>query len=712
VGFVVTVPMVQAQEAPSLERDRMYQRYLNFSSYLQGGSINAHWMSDGATFWYAEDRPDGGVVWNVNANRGTKAPLFDAGRLRKALVPLLGHEPTSAGLQFRDAVMLAGERALRFRVEGLDVELDLQSYVVMRSVGALVPAARGEIRSPDRRWFAGVRDHNIWIRSALDQTMTPLTTDGVMDEAWTAPPARARWSPDSRTLAVLRRDTKSVPQVPILHNLARNETVEWISYPKAGDPRGLVEMYFLDVASKLATRVHAVQEQNPTPLAWRRSGELIYMSTARYGGRLDLLVADPRTGSVRQILSEADPWPYPFRTPRDMITLLDDDERFIWMSTRDGWSHLYLYGVDGTLIRALTRGAFRIVRVVGVDEPAGWVYVTAQSDPARPYDEHFARVSLDGQRFEQLTDSPGVHQVALSPSKAFFLDTHSSVTRPPIVELRRSNGDFVQTVSTVDVATLTQALKWQAPEEFSVNAADGLTRLYGVLYKPYDFDPKRKYPVIQTFGITTAFSQNGGYEAPAMAHLGFIVVGLRGRGTQGRDKAFLNADRGHIGQFEVADQVAGLQQLAATRPFMDLTRVGVLGGSYPGFIVTRALLFAPDVYRAGVAVDAISDMAAHWQNEGMLGLPESNQAAYEYASNMRFAGNLRSKLLLIHGTDDRDVPISHTMRMIEALIEAGKPYDLVILPEQPHVASGQSWRYMLDAIRRYFQEHLRAEMSR
>ena len=150
-----------------------------------------------------------------------------------------------------------------------------------------------------------------------------------------------------------------------------------------------------------------------------------------------------------------------------------------------------------------------------------------------------------------------------------------------------------------------------------------------------------------------------------------------------------------------------LKQLAATRPFMDLTRVGVLGGSYSGFMTTRAMLLAPDVYRVGVSVNAISDMAAHWRNEGLLGPPETNRAAYEYASNLRLASELKGRLLLIHGTRDTDVPISHTMRMVDALIKAGEPYDLIVLPDQPHVPTGNSWTYMRGRIARYLQEHLK-----
>jgi len=392
-----------------------------------------------------------------------------------------------------------------------------------------------------------------------------------------------------------------------------------------------------------------------------------------------------------------------------MVTLLGDGRRFIWTSVRDGWSHLYLYDLDGTLIRQLTRGAFPVVRVIDVDEQAGWIYFTAQSDPARPYDTHLCRVTLEGQQFQQLTDAPGQHDIQMAPSKHVFLDTHSSVDRPPVTEMRRADGTLLQTVSSADVSAVMDELQWKAPEEYVVNAADGSTPLYGVIYKPYDFDPNTKYPVIQFFQWrpTREFFQVGGYVGTSLAQLGYIVVITSPRGTEGRGKAFQVADNGHPGQFAVADMVAVLRQLAATRPFMDLTRVGVVGGSHHGFISTRAMLLAPDVYRVGVSVNGVSDMAAHWRHEGALGPPETNRAAYEYASNLRLASALEGKLLLIHGTLDTDVPISHTMRMVDALTKAGKPYDLIILPDQAHVPTGNSWTYMRDRIAQYLQEHLK-----
>jgi dipeptidyl aminopeptidase/acylaminoacyl peptidase len=722
VSAVLVAPLILAQEARDSEREAMYRRYTAFSSYVKDGAVEAHWMADGSSFWYAEAAPANMVIWKVDPRGDTKTSLFDVARLRRALATALGHEPPSEGLPFSDFVFVDGETAVKFRVENKEFVLALGNYAITPSSGAPQVANAGTV-SPDGRWFARVQASgrstfgsrpllgNVWLQSANDGENVQVTADGVDGYGWTLglPGIQPKWSPDSRKLALRKMDLRGTPTISVLHHLEQPERATLVYYPKAGERRGLSELYVLDVTSKRQMRIHSAEEPGPTALAWRLDGtELLFLNVARYNVSLDLMAADPITGSTRRLLTESDPWPYPFRQPEQMVTLLGDGRRFIWTSVRDGWNHLYLYDLDGMLIRRLTRGAFPVVRVIDVDEQAGWIYFTAQSDPERPYDTHLCRITLEGERFQQLTNTPGQHDIQMAPSKQVFLDTHSSVDRPPVVEMRHADGRLLQTVSRADVSAVMDELKWRAPEEFVVKAADGNTNLYGAIYKPYDFDPTKKYPVIQLFETQRGFVQRLGYEGLPLAHLGYIVVTAQGRGTQGRDKAFLGADRGHLGQFEVADQLAVLQQVAATRPFMDLTRVGVIGGSYTGFMTTRAMLLAPDVYRVGVAVDAISDMAAHWRNEGLLGPPETNRAAYEYASNLRLANALKGRLLLIHGTSDDDVPISHTMRMIDALSKARKPYDLLVLPGQPHVPTGESFTYMTEQIGRYFKEHLKA----
>jgi dipeptidyl aminopeptidase/acylaminoacyl peptidase len=529
---------------------------------------------------------------------------------------------------------------------------------------------------------------------------------------------------------VKKVDTRKVAKFPIVHWLNPPEEVEWFHKALTGGPIGQTELFIVDVLSKRKVRVDTGEESDQYIwiLGWRPDGsELFFLRTDRLLKKLDLMAADPATGSTRVVVTETQKTFV--GTHRGnytrVFTPLWDGKKFIWMSERDRWNHLYLYDMDGNLIRRLTEGSFPVSGrnnerwLVAVDEKAGWVYFTAYGDQQRPYDTHLYRVNLEGKGFTRLTEATGRHAIQFSPSKEFFLDTHSTPTRPPVVELRRADGTLLQTLSPANIDAL-QELQWRPPEEFVVKATDGKTDLYGVLYKPYDFDPNKKYPVIEVIyawpgGNTvshtfTPYSFSGVW-AQALAQLGFVTFVVDARGTPKRGKEFWDVVYGNLGRHEIPDHVATLKQLAAQRPYMDLGQVGIYGYSAGGYFTLRAMLLAPDVYHVGIAgappVDAYG--WAHL-NERLMGLPEKNKQGYEYASNLRLAGNLKGKLLIIHPTSDVNIPFSQTMKMVEALIRAGKPYDLLVFPEQNH--SPAQWsettrRYMQDAIRRYFQEYLK-----
>ena len=234
-------------------------------------------------------------------------------------------------------------------------------------------------------------------------------------------------------------------------------------------------------------------------IGWRSDGsELLFYRVDRYWDRMEFMGADPATGRTRLILSEPHPW-FGRGQGAKTFTPLENGDQFIWISERDGWYHLYLYDMNGKLIRRLTKGAFPVMEVVAVDEERGWVYFTARAEK-RLYDTHLYRVNLEGNNFTRLTEGTGQHEIAFAPSMEFFLDTHSDVDRPPAVELRRADGTLLRTLSVANLDLLNK-LKLNPEEEFVVKAADGTTDLYGVLFKPYDFDPDKKYPVIdQIYG--------------------------------------------------------------------------------------------------------------------------------------------------------------------------------------------------------------------
>ena len=388
---------------------------------------------------------------------------------------------------------------------------------------------------------------------------------------------------------------------------------------------------------------------------------------------------------------------------------LEEGKRFIWVSERDGWRHFYLYDIEGNLICQLTQGDFPVVDVAAVDEKQGWIYFTAHAEE-RPYDTHLYRVDMKGGGFSHLTEGTGQHSIQFSPSYKYFLDIHSSITRPPVTELRRADGTLVQTLFRANIDAL-KRMNWSPPEEFVVKAADQKTDLYGVLFKPCNFDPQKKYPVIdyiyngpnQTH-VPRMFTSS--LWPRAMAQMGCIVLVVDWRGTPERGKAFQDVVYRNFGRHEIPDHTATLRELAKKRPYMDLSRVGLLGGSWGGYMTIRAKLMASNIYHVGIAYYPVADLYDHTKGvERYMGLPEDNREGYEYASNIRLAKNLKGKLLLIAGTSDVNAPFTATMKMADAFIKAEKSFDLIVIPEQYHSLRGNG-QYVLEAARRYIEEHL------
>jgi dipeptidyl-peptidase-4 len=329
----------------------------------------------------------------------------------------------------------------------------------------------------------------------------------------------------------------------------------------------------------------------------------------------------------------------------------------------------------------------------------------AQPDVERPYDEHLCRVRLDGTGFTQLTTAAGTHTIHLAPSFEFFLDVHASPQRPPRAELRRVDGKQVMTLAEANTERLEAVLRYQPPEEFQVLAADGQVVLWGSMYTPFDFDPGRAYPVILVVNTLASGFRNwfGVGKAGTFAQLGFITVELSLRGNIGRDGAFRTAFHGRTGCCEFEDAVSALEQLSRDRPWMDMSRVGLLGGSVSGFYAARFMLQAPDVFHVGVAERAPMSLGELWGGEAFLGMPSENPDGYAQASNAALADRLQGKLLIVSYLGDAGMRFASTVRMIEALTEAGRPYDLLVLP-QGRRDTDYVWSL---AIPRYFVEHLR-----
>jgi dipeptidyl aminopeptidase/acylaminoacyl peptidase len=364
--------------------------------------------------------------------------------------------------------------------------------------------------------------------------------------------------------------------------------------------------------------------------------------------------------------------------------------------------------------KKVTSGAFPVHRVVRVDSARRQIYVLGSGDSARPYDRHVYRVALDGTGFTALTSGPGQHEAVFSSSGDFFVDSYSSLTQPHTVELRRADGTLIKQLGKGSTATL-DAAGYTPPEPFRVKAADGTTDLYGVLYRPTGFDATKRYPIVDYIYAgpflavhQTTYAPTSGMHriSASLAQMGFVVALLDARGTPGRGKAFQDANYGRIGEIEITDHVAAIRELARSRPYMDTTRAGIVGHSWGGYFALRGMLTAPDFFKVGYA-GAPGDLTeAASINEPNMGLLANNKSGYDAGSNIGRASALRGRLKIMHGTSDVMAPLSTTMRMVQALIEANKTVDLLIMPGQPHGPAGAAGRYYREDVRRYMATHL------
>jgi dipeptidyl aminopeptidase/acylaminoacyl peptidase len=732
--------------APADTIDR-FRQFFSYPSLIHGGRVAPHWLADGHSFWFVDRWPDSVAIIRADPSTRRIAPLFALGRLRRALAASLGKEPAGRGVPFDSLRLTDGDQAAEFAVEGQRFSLRFADYrlerlappdtaawrrthpqLVRRAYPATDPDSY-ELESPDHRWFAFDRDQNLFLRPADGGAERRLTTDGagtiewlIDDLDWGLGEGKggARWSPDGSKLAALRRDVRGVLKMPIVHWLKTNEEIEWQWYPKAGQPIARQEVMIIDAATGRTVKVDLgdVTDRFTSIIGWRPDGsELLVARMDREYKQLDFLAANPGTGATRLIVSERQGTFIKGieDTPSlgGLFHLADDGSQFVLVSERDGWDHLYLYRIDGTLVRRLTSGRWPVTHVNAIDWKRGWVYFQGHAEP-RLYDTHLYRVRLDGTGFQRLTDGPGMHQIEVSPSRDWFVDTHSSLDRPPVATLHAADGKALGELSRADITDLTAA-GWRPPEEFWVKAADGVTDLRGVLYRPRDFDPSRRYPVVeyiyggpQLVNAPRTFIANA--NGLAVSQLGFVTFVLDARGTPERGKAFQDVVYRNFGRNEIPDHLAALRQLVASHPFMDSTRVGIFGGSWGGYMTLRALLLEPKVYRAGLSIYPAADLWDHHQMiEAYMGLPATNEAGYEYGSNPKIANRLEGRLLLIHGTSDVNAPFSASIQMVEALTRAGKRYELVVFPEQNHGFLPQNSGYWLNTMRQFFVEKLHPE---
>ncbi|WP_369147862.1 DPP IV N-terminal domain-containing protein [Streptomyces sp. R44] len=702
--------------------EQLLRRPARPGELVVGDKVRPQWIDGGARFWYAVSNGAGKRFVLVDPAAGTREPAFDHARLAAALAAASGHQPDPEFLP--TTAMELTENTVEFDAFGEYWRCHLDDYTCERAEFT-PPGNPLEVPSPDHKTAVSRRGHDLWARSLSDGRDWALTDDGAPGHPYgTGPdctangtllrkiglpymPPAVAWSPDSTKVLTHRTDERAVREThlvearpadggaPVLHT-------QRYAYP--GDEHlPLAELVVLDVAAGTVVRAQADPLLMPqlSPIMtkwawWAPDGSAVYyLGRPRDLRTLTLYRLDPVTGGVTAVLSETgttrvEPNQFGYEPP--IVRVLAGE--VLWYSQRDGWGHLYRYDLrTGALLGQVTSGQWAVRQILRVDEAERVVYFTASGLVEEdPYRRTVCRVALDGSGFARLTDDDLDHTVTFPDHQQYFIDSASTVDIPPVTTVRDLTGRVLVELERADIGKLT-ATGWTAPERFRVKAADGVTDLYGVLYRPRGFDPAHRYPVVdnvypgpQVNRVAPCFDPGGmGLDAEPLAALGFVVVALDGRGTPGRDKAFHDASYGRLADAGgLADHVAALSQLAATRPWMDLDRVGVFGHSGGGFAAARAMLDFPETYKAGVALSG-SHETRHF-NAGFVETYDGsdNSEAWVRTSNVDLADRLAGKLLLVHGEMDDQVHPDHTLRLADRLVAADKDFELLVVPGAEH----------------------------
>jgi dipeptidyl-peptidase-4 len=711
-------------------------------SRIMSLNLKPNWIDSGDRFWYWYRTSSGTSWYVVDPKRKKQQFLFDGKMVREALVNLTGEQRDRFEIDPGIVTIIGSGKTARFEIENVRYEYDVPSgtVTIVDSV-APSPEAPNLVLSPDGVWIVFSRGNNLYIAEAADPRGTErrLTANGEPGYRWGGQEddtedspdvygyVEAFWSNDSHRFSILRFDAREVGDLWLIDELAEpRPTLQTFKCVMPGEPVYKHELWMYDRISESLVQIDIDRWPDQTlwdlfapTIYWDGSGSRIYyIRRSRDYLSVDLCVADPFTGESTVLIEERMPDMVYIKS----ITELPEHDGFLWWSMRDGWGHIYRYNTDGTLVTQLTKGEFNVDEITGVDEEAGVVYFTANGrEPGRnPYYRYLYRVGLDGKGSLLLTPENAEHRITMSPSRRYFIDTYSRVDAEPVSVLRDSRGRTVLELERYDIAPLDDA-GWRPPEVFSATAADGVTDLWGVMWKPFDFDPRKRYPII----VRTYPGKQGEYIPHAfspwategvLAQLGFIVVDFGNRGgTPERGFAYRSYGRGDLRDYPIPDKKAVVMELAGRHPFIDIDRVGIFGGSSGGYCTATAMLTEPEFFKVGVSISGPHDgriMYNIWHeryNGARMIENEDGSISWEVPSetNIEIAGNLKGHLLIIHGSMDSVAYPAHSARLADALIRAGKRFDYFVIPGAGHgYGERHQWRYLQRLTADYFAEYL------
>lgn len=738
---------VQALTAADYARAEKMMNY-NTSLLVFHSNVRATWAGSDR-FWYRDVRPDGSQFVMVTAATGAKAPAFDHEKLASALSDAAGTKYDALHLPFTDFELSDDGQSLSFTVmppraaEGAPepeggrpnagrmrrFRCDIQGNACAPDARAAAGGGprgmrgmRNDVLSPDKTKAAFIRDYNLWMRDVATGKETQLTTDGVKDfgyatdnAGWTKSDRPILlWSPDSKRIATFQQDQRGVGEMYLVDTKVGHPTLQAWKYPLPGDTTvAMIHRVVIEVDQPKVVRLKMAPDQHRSTLCddiscrggewadveWSPdSRQVAFVSTSRDHKQENLRIADAASGEIGEVLEEKVDTFFESGAGRVNWRFLRGSNEMIWFSERDNWGQLYLHDLaTGKLKNQITKGEGNVTQLLRVDEKNRLLYFLGVGKEKRrdPYFTHFYRIGFDGKGLKLLTPEDANHEITLSPDGEYFVDSYSKPDVAPVVVLRNSDGKLISTVEKADISKLVET-GWKPAIPITVKARDGQTDLYGLMYRPLNFDPSKKYPIInqiypgpQGGSVGSRSFQPTRGDTQALAELGFVVVQIDGMGNPLRSKKFHEFYYANMGDNTLPDQITGMKQLAAKYPWIDIDKAGIWGHSGGGFATADAMFRYPDFFKVGISEAGNHDNRVYeddWAEKwhGLLVKNPDGTTNYDDQANQNHAKNLKGKLLLAHGTMDSNVPPNNTLLVVDALIKANKDFDLLMLPNRGH----------------------------
>lgn len=700
--------------------NRAYSLRQKFSGYqVYHSDVNPHWVTGTSSFWYLQRTPQGNEYLLVDADRQTRRPLFVRDSLAVQLQQSLGRRVDARNLPLDKGNLEASLDVFRFVCDGYNWRYEIAANRLTRE-GKVPPRGKGRhwmetddekgwgpVTSPDGKYEAYIKNDNIFVRDKASGRERQLSQDGTLSNYYSS---YIQWSPDSRKVLSCRIRPVQKRYVYYVESSPRDQLQPKLhqqEYAKPGDelPFKVPCIFHVETDQRCIPETSLFAHQySLSYLRWDADSKSVTFEYNERGHKTyRVLELSAEDGKVRTLIEEKEEkyvnYPLIYRN------YLQDGKHILWTSERDNYNHLYLYDrTTGRPVRQITKGRWYVRGVQHVDEQNQWIYFSANGmNPKEdPYLIHYYRIGFDGKDLVELTPDEGMHQAWFSSDYRYLVDVYSKVDTPPVAVLRDARtGRQVMPLEQADISRL-EANGWRAPEVFSAKGRDGKTDIWGVIYRPTNFDPSRKYPVVEYI-----YSGPGGQHVPksfssynwwmtSLAELGFIVVQVDGMSTSFRSKDFEEVCYKNLKDAGLPDHMAWLQEAARRYPYMDLDRVGIFGSSAGGQEAMSAVLFHPEFYKAAYSACGCHDnrMDKIWWNELWMGYPVDS--SYIESSNVEQAHRLERPLMLVVGEMDDNVDPASTMQVVNALIKANKDFELVVVPGAGHTMGdnfGEHKRY-------------------